>query len=301
MPKELLSPLYDYVVKIIYGDQKNIANTTALLKAIPVLPAEEFDRLTIVDPFLKRLWKRDKQGILDIKVNTHSGKVVQIEVQVQKFRSMRSRIVYYLSRMLTEQMKTGYDYDRIQQTVSIVICNYVLLPEETAYLNTYELRNTESRKLFTELIKVIILELPKVPKEDDGTAIWPWMHFFKCRKVEEFNMLATKHPEVSGPVAEIKRLSWSERRRMIAEAREKWRRDMAAMKKDAREDGLAEGKAEGIAEGLAEGIAEGKAKGKAEGIAENRMETARKMKQDSLPIGQIVKYTGLNPEEIERI
>jgi hypothetical protein len=26
MRNELLSPLYDYVVKIIFGDQKNIAN-----------------------------------------------------------------------------------------------------------------------------------------------------------------------------------------------------------------------------------------------------------------------------------
>ncbi|GHT95158.1 hypothetical protein FACS1894141_3230 [Spirochaetia bacterium] len=285
MHKELLSPLYDYVVKIIFGDQKNIANTAGLLKAIPVLPEEEFDRLMIVDPFLKRLWKRDKLGILDIKVNTHSGKVIQIEVQVQQFRSLRSRIVYYLSRMLTEQMKTGYDYEQIQQTISVVICDHVLLPEETAYLNTYELRNIQSGKRFTDLIKVIILELPKVPREDDGTAVWPWMQFFKCRTVKEVDMLATKHPEVSGPVVEIKRLSWSERRRMIADAREKLRRDNAAIKQDAWEDGMAEGEA----------------KGRVEGRAENRMETARMMKQDGVPREQIVKYTGLSPEEIRRI
>jgi predicted transposase/invertase (TIGR01784 family) len=128
---------------------------------------------------------------------------------------------------------------------------------------------------------VIIIELPKVPDEDDGTAVWPWLKFFKSRKLEEFDMLAKKHPEISGPVVEIKRLSWSERRRMIAEAREKLRRDNAAIMDDAREDGLAEGMAEGE--------------------AKNRMETARRMKKDDFSIEQIVKYTGLTAEEIERI
>jgi predicted transposase/invertase (TIGR01784 family) len=285
MHKELLSPLLDYVVKIIYGDQKNIANTAGLLKAVPVLPAEEFDRLMIVDPFLKRLWKRDKQGVLDIKVNTRSGKVVQIEVQVRYFPPMRSRIVYYLSKMLIEQMKTGYDYRKIRQTISVVICDHLLLPEETAYLNTYELRNTESGKRFTDLIKVIILELPKVPEEDDGTAIWPWMQFFKCRKLEEFDMLAAKHPEVSGPVAEIKRLSWSERRRMIADAREKMRRDNVAIMEYAKEQGLAEGKAQGLAQGE----------------AKNRMETVRRMKAMGLSTDTISGATNLSPDEIEHI
>jgi predicted transposase/invertase (TIGR01784 family) len=120
---------------------------------------------------------------------------------------------------------------------------------------------------------VIILELPKVPAEDDGTAIWPWMHFFKCRKLEEFDMLAAKHPEVSGPVAEIKRLSWSERRRMIADAREKIRRDNVAMLEYAKERGIAEG----------------------------RTETARKMKAMGLSMDTISEATGLSHEEIARM
>ncbi|GHT95793.1 hypothetical protein FACS1894141_5040 [Spirochaetia bacterium] len=301
MRNDLLSPLYDDAVKIIFGDQKNIANTAGLLKAIPVLPEEEFDRLMIVDPFLKRLWKRDKQGVLDIKVNTHSGKVVQIEVQVRQFPPMRSRIVYYLSKMLIEQMKAGYDYQKLQQTISVVICDHVLLKDETNYLNTYELRNVKSGNCFTDLLKVIILELPKVPKEDDGTAVWPWMQFFKCRTVKEVDMLATKHPEVSGPVAEIKRLSWSERRRKIADEKERIRRDNFAMMEYAKERGMAEGKAEGLAKGKAAGMAEGKAAGLAEGEAKNRIETARKMKALGLSMGAITEVTGLGPEEIERL
>jgi predicted transposase/invertase (TIGR01784 family) len=99
------------------------------------------------------------------------------------------------------------------------------------------------------------------------------MQFFKSRKLEEFDMLAAKHPEVNGPVAEIKRLSWSERRRMIADAREKLRRDNAAIREDAWEDGMAEGIAE----------------------------TARRMKAMGLSMDTISEATNLSPDEIERI
>jgi predicted transposase YdaD len=139
------------------------------------------------------------------------------------------------------------------------------------------------------------------------------MAFFKTRRLEEFDMLAKKYPEVGGAVVELKRLSWSERHRMIADSREKMRRDYAAMAEEAREEGLAEGeargKAEGLAEGEAKGLAEGEARGKTEGLAEGearglaegRLETARKMKALGLPIDTIAAATGLSPKEIKDI
>jgi predicted transposase/invertase (TIGR01784 family) len=69
------------------------------------------------------------------------------------------------------------------------------------------------------------------------------------------------------------------------------------------------GKAEGIAEGTAKGIVEGTAKGKVEGIAEGTMkgiaeakaEAARNMKADNIPLEKISQYTGLSPEEMEKL
>jgi len=60
-------------------------------------------------------------------------------------------------------------------------------------------------------------------------------------------------------------------------------------------------KREGYAEGHAEGLAEGHAEGLAEGLAEGKLEIAKSMKADKLPIETIIKYTGLSAAEIEAL
>jgi predicted transposase/invertase (TIGR01784 family) len=53
-------------------------------------------------------------------------------------------------------------------------------------------------------------------------------------------MLEKRHPEVGKAAAVLEELSWSERHRMLAEAREKERRDIQAMIEDGRNDGRKE-------------------------------------------------------------
>ncbi|GHU66745.1 hypothetical protein FACS189447_08170 [Spirochaetia bacterium] len=245
MAAEILSPTLDFVFALIFGDQKNIDILSAFLKTILHIPEEEYDHLTIVNPFLKRLWKKDKLGIVDIKVHTKSKRVINVEMQVSYSSEMRKRIVFYGAKLLGEQMKRGYNYDEIHQVISIVICDHALIPGEPSYLNTWEIRNGRTGEQFTELIKIITIELPKLPIEYGGQPEWPWIQYFRCKNREEFDMLAKSHPEVGKAVAVLEELSWSERRRLLAEAREKERRDIQAMVKD----GYTEGRTEGLQEG----------------------------------------------------
>ena len=57
----------------------------------------------------------------------------------------------------------------------------------------------------------------------------------------------------------------------------------------------------GREKGLAEGREEGLAEGRAEGREEVRLNTARKMKADVMPLDLIAKYTGLTIEVIETL
>jgi hypothetical protein len=98
--------------------------------------------------------------------------------------------------------------------------------------------------LFTDLQEYVILELPKLPDEDDGHPAWPFLKFFKCGTEEEFEMLGKRHPEVNSQVEEYQRISWSQRRRLLADYWEKQRRDAAAAMHYARNEGLEEGRAE---------------------------------------------------------
>ena len=85
---------------------------------------------------------------------------------MKKALYMRERLVFYAARLLGEQLKRGEDWRKLHQVISIVICNHSLLPEERSYVNTYELRNGRSNASFTDLIKLVILELPKLSVQE---------------------------------------------------------------------------------------------------------------------------------------
>lgn len=139
MSGKILSPKNDFVFKMIFGDHRNTDILTAFLQAVLDLPAEEYARLEIVDPHLKREFEADKLGILDVKVHTKTGKVINIEIQVSNIPEMRERIVYYTSKMITEQIGYGHQYLEIKPVISIVITDYTLVPENDDYHNKYRL------------------------------------------------------------------------------------------------------------------------------------------------------------------
>jgi hypothetical protein len=107
-------------------------------------------------------------------------------------------------------------------------------------MNTFELRNNKTGRLFTDLQKYVILELPKVPKDDDGHPIWPQLQFLKCKAEEDMTLLAEKHPEVKPLVAEYKHFTLLEKFRLRARQREKDRRDAWAMREYIKDEGRAE-------------------------------------------------------------
>jgi predicted transposase/invertase (TIGR01784 family) len=161
-------------------------------------------------------------------------------------------------------MKWGEDYNELHQVISVVICDHVFLEDEPSYINCYELRN-EANHSFTNLFKLVILELPKLP-EEDGSRLWPWLRFLKSTKKEEFEMLARRYPELERPIDCAKKLSLGERWRDYWFHEHLRRMDNRALREQWRIDGLAEGRAEGRAEGHAEGIAEGRAEGMQQGM-----------------------------------
>jgi predicted transposase/invertase (TIGR01784 family) len=165
--------------------------------------------MKIVDPHLPRRWKKDKLGVVDIKINTASGKVLHIEVQINPDKDFIPRSLFYNDSMVVEQVGAGKRYMTIRRSISIMVVNFTLLKDEPPdrYKNVYRFLNTVSHKPFTDLQEIVILELPKVPGEDDGTALWPWLKFFKCQTMEELAMLAKKHKEVSDAVWQVRRMS----------------------------------------------------------------------------------------------
>jgi predicted transposase/invertase (TIGR01784 family) len=125
-------------------------------------------------------------------------------------------------------------------------------------------------------MEIDILEISKVRKKthkDDKSPLGNWMRFFSARKKEEFEMLAQTNPAIAEAWSVIKRLSADESARMIAESREKALRDSVSRQAEAHRKGLREG----------------------------RMEVARNLLQEKLPVELVARSTGLSAEEVQQL
>jgi len=233
--KILLLPVTsDFIFKLIFGDQRNVDILAAFLRAVLDIPDEEYDRLVIVDPHIKKESPDDKYGILDVKLHTASEGIIHIEIQVRVLPNMRARTIYSQSKLVTEQMSSGMDWSDIKRAITIVITSDVFMPEGEKYHHQFRYR-TEDGVEFSALSEINTLDLIKLPADDDSTELWYWMKFIKTDDEEVLDMLAQRSPQMRKAVGVLKELSADEQTRMLYEKREMARRDTASLVKAERE------------------------------------------------------------------
>jgi predicted transposase/invertase (TIGR01784 family) len=285
--KSLLLPRYDRIFKKLFGSKKNIRILRSLLSAVLDLPPESLKTITIEDPNL-RMENKDanKEPVLDLKLTLADGTNLDVELQVGSVTSMKERVVFYASKLIAEQIGAGDDYGGLHRSIIAVITYFDLTRDPSDYLHRFFLYDKKHDLIFTKLVEIDILEVKKLPKQEDGSLLWLWGKFFDAKTEEEFDMLAEKNEDVGKAVAIIKRLSGSERERRIAEIEEKRRRDIAAHEQALREEAVEEGMAEGMAKGMAEGMAKA-----TEAIAVNLL-------RNGATPELVAKSTGLSVERI---
>ena len=304
-PLRLFPLKNDFVFKLVFGDTRRVDLLTAFLQAVLDLPAEEYKKVTIVDPNVRKEYNKDKAGILDVKIHTKSGTVIDVEIQVEPDAPLEKRVLFYQAKMLTEQIGEGNDYDVIKPVISVIITDFHLIANSKAYHHRFRFYDAKNKIELTSVQEINTLELTKLPTKSDETDLFDWMMLIRAKSEEEYDMLAEKKPIFKKVVAVVKKLSADEEARMEYDKHELWRMDYAATMRNAtrkgKARGLEEGLAKGLAKGRAEGRAEGKVEGKAEGKAEGKMETARMMKSKGFSIADIADITGLTKEEIEGV
>lgn len=86
--------------------------------------------------------------------------------------------------------------------------------------------DAETGEPYTDLIELHILELKKLPPEDQNeTGIIRWMRFLNGKSRKEFDHMAEKDEYIREACGELKKLSLDEQKRIEYEQREKAIRD----------------------------------------------------------------------------
>jgi len=239
-PLDILPPTDDWVFKLLFGDERNKSMLIDLLQSFVELPKEDFE-LIFLDTHLKKEFEEDKLGILDVKVKTASGKIINIEIQVNPQNYIGKRISFYKSRLIAQQIGEREEYKKIQKVICILITSFPLFPKKKDYLNNFYFYNPKNNLLFEDIPEEIItLEIPKLPEYNDGSTLYNWLHFLKSSTREDFEMVAERNPEIRKAVNTLYHLSTDEQKRMEYTARLIAKLDKNSQLSEARDEGRAQ-------------------------------------------------------------
>jgi len=219
----------DIVFRLFYADERNEEFLISLLKSMLRLPDDDYNDIEIADPHLLRDFPADKLAIIDVKLYTKNRKVIHIEIQlkVPSETELKKRIILYESKLITEQIGKGDDYETIQKVVSIIITDEPLLINNQRYHHRFTFFDPDADVEFSDIIEIHTLELRKLPDGTDGTELYDWARFIASESDEEMDRIAERNPEVKKAVARYRELTADERTRDMYERREKARRDAA--------------------------------------------------------------------------
>jgi len=263
--KKFLKIKSDVMFRLFFADERNQEFLIGFLKSVLRLPEDDYNIIEIADPHLLRDFDGDKLGIIDVKLKTKSGKIVHIEIQLKVSPELKERIIFYSSKLITEQIGSGDDFNTIKKVISIIITDEELIAISPNYRHCFTLYDREASIELSDIMEIHTLELHKLPKDTDGTLLYDWASFIDAESEEELNMIAERNPQIGKAVVKYRELTADERTRDLYD-----RRMRAKWDEQSRLRGV-------------------------------KIEIAKNMIADNEPIEKIIKYTGLTLEEIESL
>ena len=280
---ELLPLTDDYIFKRVFAYKGNESVLKDFLEALLKI---EIKRIKITNPEIIPYEKGEKRGLLDIKAEINDGTMLDVEMQMKNERNTDERATEYMGKMISEQLQVGEDYQNLKKSIVIFITNYNFLKRnsyhsigrmkfdktiEDEYVN---LGYDKEDEVASKYIEVHYIELPKFKKKELSkfTKLDQWMCIFTQNR--EGIMLAEKeNKEIKRAINTLDFLS--------KDPKERERHNSIVMAEYNRlvsehnffEDGKKEGK----------------------------LEIAKKMLKEKVPVEMIEKFTELSKEEIKKL
>ncbi len=236
---EKISLKADYAFKELFAHEKV---RKQFLSDVLGIPLEQIKSVRIVNPFLRRTFKRQKQGIMDIALVLNDNVKIDIEMQVHRQKHYTKRKLYYLARMYTDNLMIGERYRKLRRCISISLVDFELFSDTVEYHSVYRLRNEAGNEL-TDLWEVHIIELGKTLQ---GSVVDDWIRLLNATSQEEVEMIAVKNEGMREAVEVVRQMGLIRTLRWMYDDYWRARRDRWDEDEYVRDEGRAEGKAESI-------------------------------------------------------
>ena len=301
---KLLPLTNDYVFKRNFGYKGEEEITRVLLRDILRSEVENVELNN--NPITQKDIYDEKLGIMDVKATINKNTLCDIEMQVIKQADIVKRILFYWSKMYSEELKSGDPYEKAKKTVCILFADFEIkeLEEIKKYITRWNLREEDYTKMIlTDAMDIYIIELPKLErygKLSRYTNLKLWVEFIKNPEVKSMIDEENENEELKDTVEAIEKarknleaITEDEHERELARLRDKYIRDQKSILHTGYQDGMNDGLEQGIKKGKEDGIEQGK--------KEEKIEIAKKMLSKGIDIPTISDITGLSIEEIESL
>ena len=176
------------------------------------------------------------------------GRIINIELQVNKESFFKERTLFYWSKLYSEELLAGDEYTELKQTICINIINFNLFECED-YHSNFKILESQRNELLTDKFAIHFFELKKVGKYRKNKRMEDWLNLINAETEGDLMAIqqATTIPEVQDTIVMLRHLNADEKVRQEAYYRERLLHDEASALGSARREGRAEGMAEGKA------------------------------------------------------
>lgn len=276
----IMSPTVDICFKELMQNPKV---RKGMVAAILGKDPDEIESTVLMPTILQQEYADDKLGILDARVKLVDGEQIDVEMQNAFFAFWPNRVLFYLGKMYTSQLKEGEGYENLKQCVHVSILNFIHFPDDNICFRAISFCEEGTGKIYTDKMKIYVLELPKLPPEQKNEKdIICWMRFLRAKSRKEFEKMAERDEYIQEAYEALKRMSADEKKRLEYEAREKALRDYNTQMYSAEKRGIEAGMKIGEKRML-----------------EQAKRTVQVLKEMGMPMEQIVQAVGREENEVK--
>ena len=303
----------DYVFHAVFGRDTE-ESRAALIEILNIILERKQDpirAIVIKNPIEIPDREADKESVMDIRAETESGELLDIEMQAGDLQFYQNRALFYGGRLVNSALQVGENYDRMKKSIVISITKGRLFPSLEDCHNIFEVRDRKRGLLLCDRLELHFLELSKIDDQKPVHALTEierlgaYLKFANIENRQDYVKQILTMEDIDMTENAYRKVTEDEREYERREARFKYQLQRNPELYVARNEGLEQGRNEGEAIGLKKGRSEGEAiglkKGRSEGAAQEKREIAKNFKHAGIPIAVIAENTGLTAEEIERL
>lgn len=312
---------FDWAMKRLL---RNKANHAVLEGLMCSLLNEKFTIKRFLESEANQYTENDKFNRVDILAESEKGELTIFEIQNTHELSYFHRILYGVSKVITNYIDLGDDYDKVRKVYSINIVYFSLgqakdyvYHGKTVFSGLHEPHDIlklsrrqcevffgddaekaervkrEAGDIFPEYYLLCVDNFDKLAVNN----LDEWIAFLKTGEIND----GDKAPglAIARKCLDVDKLSVEERKDYANHMENlRYQRSVIMTGYD---DGLQEGRMKGRAEGLQEGRAEGLQEGRAEGENMQKIKMAEMMLEDGESVEKVMRYTGFTREQVESL